>query len=251
MKSHPIFSTTIPPPPPFFNPLLQQATPTLTPTNSEATTSFPSLLDFSSVFKFNDRVANLEKDLSEIKQVDQAILKEVVNTQLLQILPQAVSDFATLVIEKNVTESLEAVVLARSSSQPKSTYKAAASLFEFELTKIFIDKMKKNKSYDKADYKMELYDALRSSTMDKDKDQDPPLASELRDKKKESQARKLRYSRDQGLGKRSLQELLKMSPILNLSLLGKVAGPCRGASHTVDVLGSEQLIRSSGYKQPT
>ncbi|GJS95109.1 hypothetical protein Tco_0802077 [Tanacetum coccineum] len=68
------FTTTIPPPPPFFNPLPQQATPTLTPTTSEATTSFPSfpsLLDFSSVFKFNDRVTNMEKDLLEIKLVHQ------------------------------------------------------------------------------------------------------------------------------------------------------------------------------------
>ncbi|GJV42774.1 hypothetical protein Tco_1421214 [Tanacetum coccineum] len=55
----------------FFNPLQQQATPTLTPTTFEATTLFTSLLDFSSVFKFNERVTNLEKDLSEIKQVDQ------------------------------------------------------------------------------------------------------------------------------------------------------------------------------------
>ncbi|GJR46825.1 hypothetical protein Tco_1314928 [Tanacetum coccineum] len=65
------FTTTIPPPPPFFNPLPQQATPTPTPTTSEATTSFTSLLDFSSVFKFNNRVTNLEKYLSQIKQVDQ------------------------------------------------------------------------------------------------------------------------------------------------------------------------------------
>ncbi|GJW02380.1 hypothetical protein Tco_1561236 [Tanacetum coccineum] len=65
------FTTTIPPPPSFFNPLSQQATPTLTPTTSEATTSFPSLLDFSYVFKFNNKVTNLKKDLSEIKQVDQ------------------------------------------------------------------------------------------------------------------------------------------------------------------------------------
>ncbi|GKC33620.1 hypothetical protein Tco_1046004 [Tanacetum coccineum] len=35
------------------------------------TTSFPSLLDFSSVFRFNDRVTNLENDQSEIKQVAQ------------------------------------------------------------------------------------------------------------------------------------------------------------------------------------
>ncbi|GKE74353.1 hypothetical protein Tco_1536394, partial [Tanacetum coccineum] len=65
------FTTSIPPPPPLFNPLPQQATPTPTLTTSIATTSFPSLLDFSSIFKFNDRVTNLKKDLSEIKQVDQ------------------------------------------------------------------------------------------------------------------------------------------------------------------------------------
>ncbi|GJW73335.1 hypothetical protein Tco_0132705 [Tanacetum coccineum] len=86
-----------------------------------------------------------------------------------KILPQAVSDFATHVIEKNVTESLEIAVLARSSSQPTSTYEAASSLSKFELTKILIDKMEKNKSYDKADYKRELYDALvKSYQTDKD-----------------------------------------------------------------------------------
>ncbi|GKE61302.1 hypothetical protein Tco_1511669, partial [Tanacetum coccineum] len=55
---------TIHPPHPFFNPLPQQATPTPTPTTSEATISFPALPNFSSVFKFNDHVTNLEKDLS-------------------------------------------------------------------------------------------------------------------------------------------------------------------------------------------
>nr|GFC55148.1 hypothetical protein [Tanacetum cinerariifolium] len=60
-------ATTIPPPPPFFNPLQHQTTPT----TSKTTTSFPTLSDFSLVFKFNDRVTSLEKDLSEMKQVDQ------------------------------------------------------------------------------------------------------------------------------------------------------------------------------------
>ncbi|GJV35320.1 hypothetical protein Tco_1407797 [Tanacetum coccineum] len=255
------FTTTIPPPPMFFNPLLQQATPTPTPTTSEATTSFPSLLDFSSVFKFNDRVTNLEKDLSEIKQVDQyaqalssipaivdryidnklgeainkaiqahnldcrqeaqdekneyiglvdtsmrTIIKEEVTTQLPQILPQAVSDFATPVIEKNVTESLEAAVLARSSSQPKSTYEAAASLSEFELTKILLDKMEESKSHLRADYKKKLYDALvesyntdkdlfntygevftlKRSRDDSDKDRDPSAGSDRGTKRRKS-----------------------------------------------------------------
>nr|GEW32605.1 hypothetical protein [Tanacetum cinerariifolium] len=82
-----------------------------------------------------------------------AIIKEELNTQLPNILPQAVSDFVNPMIEKNVTESLEAVVLARSSSQPKSTYEAAASISEFELTKILLDKIEESKSLLRADYK--------------------------------------------------------------------------------------------------
>ncbi|GKC06612.1 hypothetical protein Tco_0998222 [Tanacetum coccineum] len=200
------FTTTNPPPPLFFNPLSQQATPTLTPTASETTTSHPTLLDFASIFKFNERVFNLEKDLSEMKQVDQyaqalssipaideknayielvdtsmrAIIKEEVNTQLPQILPQVVSDFVNPVIEKNVTESVEAAVLTRSSSQPTSTYKAVASLSEFELTKILIDKMEKNKSYDKSDNTdNDLFDlfgevfSLKRIRDESDKDRDP------------------------------------------------------------------------------
>nr|GEU56810.1 hypothetical protein [Tanacetum cinerariifolium] len=217
-----VFTTTIPLPPPFFNPLPQQATPTPTPTTSIATTSFPSLPDFSSVFKFNDRVTNLEKDLLEIKQVDQyaqalssihAIVDYYIDNKLGEAIQKAIvahnldfSDFATPVIEKNVTESLEAAVLARSSSQPKSTYKVAATLSKFELIKILMDKMEKNKSYDKADYKRELYDAivksyqtdkdlfntygevftLKKSRDNRDKDQDPFAGSDGETKRRKS-----------------------------------------------------------------
>nr|GEW70438.1 hypothetical protein [Tanacetum cinerariifolium] len=80
-----------------------------------------------------------------------------------------VSDFATLVIERNVIESLEATVLAKSSTQPKSTYEAAASLSNYELTKILLDKMDESKSHLRDDYKMKLYDALVES-YNKDKD---------------------------------------------------------------------------------
>ncbi|GJV94892.1 hypothetical protein Tco_1546469 [Tanacetum coccineum] len=85
------------------------------------------------------------------------------------ILAHNLDYFSNPVIEKNVTESVEAVVLTRTSSQPTSTYEVAASLYKFELTKILIDKMEKNKSYDKADYKKKLYDALvESYNTDKD-----------------------------------------------------------------------------------
>ncbi|GJV60072.1 hypothetical protein Tco_1466172 [Tanacetum coccineum] len=264
------FTTTIPPPPPFFNPLLQQATPTPSPTTFEATTSFPSLKDFASVFKFNERVFNLEKDVLEIKQVDQyaqalssipAIvdrymdnkLGEAINKAILAhnldcrkeaqdeknayielILPQAVSDFENPVIDKNVTESVEAVVSTMSSSQPTSTYEAAASLSEFELTKILIDKMEKNKSYDKADYKKKLYDALvesyntnkdlfdsygevfslKRSRDDSDKDRDPSTGSD-RGKKRRKSSKDAESFKDSSLPMQRSQVILLKTQACN------------------------------------
>ncbi|GJW68607.1 hypothetical protein Tco_0123031 [Tanacetum coccineum] len=98
----------------------------------------------------------------------------------------------------------EAAVLAKSSSQPKSTYAADASLSEFELTKILMDKMEEHKSYLRADYKRELYSVLvksyntnkdlfetygeiftlKRSRDDKDKDQDPSAGSNRGTKRK-------------------------------------------------------------------
>ncbi|GJZ69264.1 retrovirus-related pol polyprotein from transposon TNT 1-94 [Tanacetum coccineum] len=97
-----------------------------------------------------------------------------------------------------VTESLENVVLAKSSSQPQSTYEAAMSLTEFELKKILLDKIHKSKSYRPAQEHRDLYDALVKSYKldkdlfesygkayslkrdheDKDKDEDPPAGSD-------------------------------------------------------------------------
>ncbi|GJY34574.1 hypothetical protein Tco_0419043 [Tanacetum coccineum] len=194
------FTITIPPPPSFFNPLLQQATPTPTLTTSEATTSFTSLPDFSSVFKFNKR-----------------------------ILPQAVSNFATPMLDKNVTESLEAAVLARSSSQLKSTYEAAASLFEFKLTNILLEKIEERKSHLRADYKKKLCDALvesyntdkdlfdtygevftlKRSRDDSDKDGDPSAGSNRGTKRRKS-SKEVESSKDSmSKEKKSTFKLLK------------------------------------------
>ncbi|GJV89987.1 hypothetical protein Tco_1533925 [Tanacetum coccineum] len=217
------FTITIPPPPPSFNPLPQQATPTPTPTASKVTTLFPALPDFSSVFRFNKRVTNLEKDLSEMKQVDQyaqaislisAIVDRYIGNKQGEAIQQAIKSHTSQCREEalaekreyidlfdtsqNVTEPLKAVVLAKSSSQPKFTYKAVASLSEFELTKILMHKIEEHKSYLRVDYKRELYDALvksyntdkdlfetygevftlKRSQDDKDKDQDPFAGSD-------------------------------------------------------------------------
>ncbi|GKF52349.1 hypothetical protein Tco_0159259, partial [Tanacetum coccineum] len=84
------------------------------------------------------------------------------------------------------------------SSQPQSSYKAAATLTEFELKKILIDKMDKSESYLAAPEHSECYERLRKSydldktffatyekvyslkrsRKDKDKDEDPSAGSD-------------------------------------------------------------------------
>nr|GFB55006.1 hypothetical protein [Tanacetum cinerariifolium] len=71
-----------------------------------------------------------------------------------------VLDFATPVIQSTINESLKNVFLAKSSSQPKSTYKAAESLTEFELKKILLDKIDRSESYKTAPEHKELYGGL-------------------------------------------------------------------------------------------
>ncbi|GKA54203.1 hypothetical protein Tco_0753152 [Tanacetum coccineum] len=62
-----------------------------------------------------------------------------------------------------VKESLEDVVLAKESSQPQSSYEAAATLIEFELKKILIDKIDKSESYLAAPEHRDCYEGLKKS----------------------------------------------------------------------------------------
>ncbi|GJS32321.1 hypothetical protein Tco_0530703 [Tanacetum coccineum] len=285
-----VFTITIPQLPLFFNPLPQQATPTSTPITSEATTSFPSLPDFSSVFKFNDRVTNMEKDLSKIKQVDQfaqalsfipAIVDRCIDNKLGEAINKAIqahnldcrqeaqdekneyielvdTSMRTIIKEENVAESLEAAVLKRSSSQPQSTYKVAAALSEFELTKMLIDNMEKNKSYDKAAYKWELYEALvksyetdkdlfdsygevftlKRSKDDKDKDQDPSAGSDRGTKRRKS-SKEAESSRDSRSKEKKSSGTSKDASQSQHKPLGK-STHIEEPSHTVEDSGMQQ-----------
>ncbi|GJT90011.1 hypothetical protein Tco_1078856 [Tanacetum coccineum] len=122
LKTSTAHATIVPPTISMITPLPQLMTPFPAPTTIPTTTSIPALPDFSSLFGFDQRVSTFETKLSQLKQANHY-------AQLLEsILPKEISDFATPVIQSNVTESLKNVVLAKSSSQPQSTYEAAASL---------------------------------------------------------------------------------------------------------------------------
>ncbi|GJU70256.1 hypothetical protein Tco_1256515 [Tanacetum coccineum] len=142
--------------------------------------------------------AKKEKYIDIIEKSVKEIIKDEVKSQLPQILPKEISDFATPVIQSTINESLENVVLAKFSSQSQSTYEAATSLTEFELKKILLDELKKSKLYQAAEQHRDLYNALvkfyqldkdlfdsygksyslKRGRKDKDKDEDPSAGSD-------------------------------------------------------------------------
>ncbi|GJU76483.1 hypothetical protein Tco_1273553 [Tanacetum coccineum] len=198
-KSSPVY-TNIPQSSQTFTPPPILTTPNPSPT-IETTNPLSTLPDFASVFRFNDRITTLEKEVAKLKKdplhtqvttlVDEhldtrlgetreefmnflsesltARIKEQVKDQLPQILPKEVSNFAPPVIEALIKESRDEVTLAKVSSQPHSTYEAASTLTEFELKKILIDKMEKSESYLAAPEHRDCYDSLKKS-YDLDKD---------------------------------------------------------------------------------
>nr|GEW14902.1 hypothetical protein [Tanacetum cinerariifolium] len=98
-----------------------------------------------------------------INQVDSTmkkIINDQVKAQVSKIMPQ---------IEDYVTKSLGAKVLVRSTNQPQTSYAVIASLSEFKLKTIIIDKMETNELINRSDIQMNLYNALvESYNTDKD-----------------------------------------------------------------------------------
>nr|GEZ83254.1 hypothetical protein [Tanacetum cinerariifolium] len=90
------------------------------------------------------------------------IIKEQVQAQVSKIMPK---------IEKYVTKSLGAEVLVRLTNQPQMPYAVAASLSEFKLKKILIDKMEENQS---------------RGIDDQDKEEDPFAGSNRKSKRMRS-----------------------------------------------------------------
>ncbi|GJX68269.1 hypothetical protein Tco_0303996 [Tanacetum coccineum] len=74
-----------------------------------------------------EKKAQAEKDnyIGLIENSIKDIINDEVKSQLPQIPPKEVSDYATLMIQSTITKSLKNVMLAKSASQPQSTHKAA------------------------------------------------------------------------------------------------------------------------------
>ncbi|GJZ52200.1 hypothetical protein Tco_0606715 [Tanacetum coccineum] len=169
-------------------------------------------------------------------------------------------------IEKYVTESLGAEVLVRSTNQPQTSYAAAASLSEFKLNKILIDKIEANKSIDILDFQKNLYNALVES-YNNDNDIIGAGTDNQEKDEKQSQNDKTRLGmektvKDKAKSKPESQSSQKvnrkayfmsfplLSKLLNLVLASQVF---KEPSHTVEESGMQQdqeFIIGDNVEQP-
>ncbi|GJR94939.1 hypothetical protein Tco_0267113 [Tanacetum coccineum] len=170
--SSPVLSTVIPQSFPSFIPPPQQSTFT-PPTITKATNPSSTLPNFASVFQFNNRVTALKKEVVELKkdgplktQVT-ALVDEHLDTRMGATRDEFMNflsaSLTARITKQMVKESLEDAVLAKESSQPQSSYKGAATLTEFELKKILINKIDKSESYLAAPEHRECYEGLKKS----------------------------------------------------------------------------------------
>nr|GEW34047.1 hypothetical protein [Tanacetum cinerariifolium] len=195
-------------------PPLQMTTPSPAPTTVPTITLIPELLYFSSFFGFDQRVFTLEIELSQLKQADHFVqLLKSIKSQLPTMVDDLLStriryatrtslesyakdfekkaqergNFATPVIQSTINESLGNVILAKSSSQPKSTYEVAESLIEFKLKKILLDKIERRDRDDK-DKDEDLFTGLDKGLKKRktSKDAKPPKGSKSKESKTSS-----------------------------------------------------------------
>ncbi|GKD09795.1 hypothetical protein Tco_1189480 [Tanacetum coccineum] len=213
-SSH-VYTIAIPESLPSFTPPPPLSTPTPPPT-TKATNPLSILPDFASVFQFNNRVSALEKEVSELRKDDllntqvTALVDEHLDSRLGATRDEFMS-YLSASITARITEQVKIQlpqILPKEVSNfaPLSTYEAVASLTEFELKKILIDKMDKSQSYLTATPYRECYDGLlksynldkslfstydkvyplKRSQEDKDKDEDPSAGSDRGLKKRKT-----------------------------------------------------------------
>ncbi|GJR12443.1 hypothetical protein Tco_0795095 [Tanacetum coccineum] len=174
-----------------FSSIPQMTTPTPIPTTEPTTSSIPTISNFASLFRFDQRVSALEQDLPQankliimhtssqefekkaqvekekyidiIKKLVKEIIKDEVKSQLTQILPKEISDFATPMIQTTINESL--------NNRPlRCTGQILSAVDTWYAT---VDSYGKTYS-------------LKRDCEDKDKDEDPPAGSDQGLKKRKT-----------------------------------------------------------------
>ncbi|GJT25217.1 hypothetical protein Tco_0895154 [Tanacetum coccineum] len=168
--------------------------------------------------------ADNQEFLNQVDSTMKTIIKDQVKPQVSKIMPK---------IEKYVTESLGAEVLVRSTNQPQTSYVVAASLSEFKLKKILIDKIETNIITSYGDVVI-----LKRGRDDQDKDEDPSAGS-YRGTKRRKSGTDAESSKDSRSNEKKSSSTSKDASQSQHKSSGKSAY-AEEPSHTVEDLGMQQ-----------
>ncbi|GJY75689.1 hypothetical protein Tco_0480805 [Tanacetum coccineum] len=233
-----------------FTPTPILTTPTPPPT-IETTNPLSTLPDFVSVFRFNDRITTLEKEVAKLK-------KDPLHTQVTTLVDEHhtrlgetreefmnfLSESLTARIkEQLIKESCDEVTLAKVSSQPQSTYEAASTLTEFELKKILLYKLEKSESYLTALEHRDFFNGLKKSyALDKDFFFSYDVYSLKRNRKDKDKDEDPSVGSDRGLKKRKLSK--DVEPTTGPKKKYSTSGSSKGTKN-------ETASRHDWFKKPT
>ncbi|GJS21191.1 hypothetical protein Tco_0449823 [Tanacetum coccineum] len=178
--SSPIYSTVIPHSLPSFTPPPQQSTSTPPPT-TEATNAPSTLLDFTSVFQFNNRVTTLEKEVAELKN-------DPLHTQVTTLVDDHLDarlgatrdelmNFLSVSLTTRITEQVKNQ-LPQILPEEVSNFTPCESYLETRKHKECYEGLIKSYDLDKTILSTyaKVY-SLKRSQKDKDKDEDPSAGS--------------------------------------------------------------------------
>ncbi|GKA16039.1 hypothetical protein Tco_0695786 [Tanacetum coccineum] len=113
-------------------------TPTLAPTTESTKTLIPALPDFSSLFGFEQRVSVLEKELSQLKQVDYS-------TQLLEMIKSQIPAMVDAQLSTRLEDSIQKAFrsyIAEFKKKAKDERKRYIDLVEKSMKDIIKDEVK-------------------------------------------------------------------------------------------------------------
>ncbi|GJZ41350.1 hypothetical protein Tco_0588236 [Tanacetum coccineum] len=159
-------------------PALQQIVPILKPTTTEATTSTIVVPDTETLTAFHQRIDDLEKDVKELKDVDNST--KVISTIQSEV-PKAVKEY----LGSSLDDAIHKIEHARKQQVPKETITSSDTIAraEFDQKTTLFKTMTKSKSFNKSLKQRALYHALMESILEDKDAMDEGVADKLKKRK--------------------------------------------------------------------
>ncbi|GJS97029.1 hypothetical protein Tco_0803997 [Tanacetum coccineum] len=172
-------------------PHLQQSTPILTPITTKATTSTTVVPDSETLTALHQSIADLEKDVKELKDVDNSI--KVIQRNFADIVKEhsvpteIVERLRQQYVPQKSIEDIKEIKMehARKQQVPKETITSSdtIALEEFNQKTTLFKTMTKSKSFNKSPKQRALYHALIESILKDEDAMDEGVADKLKKRK--------------------------------------------------------------------